>query len=442
MTSSIDSQTVDLSKLLDGIELDNNVFNESPSAQVRSIGRQSVARPPLQASLSLPLEPFHHADLSGAGDTVFLPTRLPAPKLVERRQSHSFAEPHTLNQGVGRDVQGTAKQASTAAPARYKTELCRPYEENGTCRYGSKCQFAHGMAELRSVVRHPKYKTDLCKTFHTTGLCPYGPRCHFIHNDDERRSSESSDQMRQQLAAAAVQQIGRRSTSVQHGLEDRPRLQRQYSEYQPRAEPRQRGVPVPGGARGGLGVEVQRRASAVADLVIRNANGYQRQLQTVLEADRFSGLDVVTAARSLGSVADSSSASSMTDSPSPSPTAGLILPVVENSVTPTAAVRQAPAVPAGWSAENDHTRAALQLAELIARLGLGRQEVAALIRALQVHGNGTGSGGLLPPGIDRIGVDATVPQWSSDTWTQYHHLIERHCQQRQQPHGPATSNVC
>ena len=72
---------------------------------------------------------------------------------------------------------------------RYKTELCRQFEENGTCCYGARCQFAHGSEELRSVARHPKYKTDLCRTFHTTGLCPYGPRCHFIHNDDDRRMS-------------------------------------------------------------------------------------------------------------------------------------------------------------------------------------------------------------------------------------------------------------
>jgi len=72
-------------------------------------------------------------------------------------------------------------------PARYKTELCRQFEEHGSCRYGDKCQFAHGSAELRTLVRHPKYKTEMCRTFHTTGFCPYGLRCHFIHNDDERR---------------------------------------------------------------------------------------------------------------------------------------------------------------------------------------------------------------------------------------------------------------
>ncbi|XP_009703394.1 PREDICTED: zinc finger protein 36, C3H1 type-like 1, partial [Cariama cristata] len=66
--------------------------------------------------------------------------------------------------------------------SRYKTELCRPFEENGACKYGDKCQFAHGIHELRSLTRHPKYKTELCRTFHTIGFCPYGPRCHFIHS--------------------------------------------------------------------------------------------------------------------------------------------------------------------------------------------------------------------------------------------------------------------
>ena len=72
--------------------------------------------------------------------------------------------------------------------SRYKTELCRPFEESGTCKYGDKCQFAHGIHELRNLSRHPKYKTELCRTFHTIGFCPYGPRCHFIHNTEEKRA--------------------------------------------------------------------------------------------------------------------------------------------------------------------------------------------------------------------------------------------------------------
>ncbi|KAK0473243.1 hypothetical protein IW261DRAFT_1553149 [Armillaria novae-zelandiae] len=58
----------------------------------------------------------------------------------------------------------------------YKTELCRSWEEKGTCRYGAKCQFAHGEDELRKVSRHPK-------TFWVSGSCPYGKRCCFIHTE-------------------------------------------------------------------------------------------------------------------------------------------------------------------------------------------------------------------------------------------------------------------
>lgn len=74
----------------------------------------------------------------------------------------------------------TAEEDSTKQNL-YKTELCRSFTETGTCRYGHKCQFAHGQHELRPVVRHPKYKTETCKKFATTGHCPYGTRCRFIH---------------------------------------------------------------------------------------------------------------------------------------------------------------------------------------------------------------------------------------------------------------------
>ncbi|EPR79780.1 Zinc finger protein [Spraguea lophii 42_110] len=64
----------------------------------------------------------------------------------------------------------------------YKTEMCKSYEEFGTCRYGEKCQFAHSIQELRSVTRHPKYRTEICKTFWIQGNCPYFSRCCFIHD--------------------------------------------------------------------------------------------------------------------------------------------------------------------------------------------------------------------------------------------------------------------
>ncbi|XP_014663790.1 PREDICTED: protein TIS11-like [Priapulus caudatus] len=96
--------------------------------------------------------------------------------------------------------------------SRYKTELCRPFEETGACKYGEKCQFAHGAHELRVLPRHPKYKTEMCRTFHTTGLCPYGPRCHFVHNPDENIQEESYEQPK-----VALQQQHVRS-SISSGL--------------------------------------------------------------------------------------------------------------------------------------------------------------------------------------------------------------------------------
>jgi len=115
-----------------------------------------------------------------------------------------------LQQQVLERSKKTSKSSTVVMvnPARYKTELCRQFEEHGTCRYGDKCQFAHGAAELRTLVRHPKYKTEMCRTFHTTGFCPYGLRCHFIHNEDERRVT----------AAAVLDSTGRlRDATAQSG---------------------------------------------------------------------------------------------------------------------------------------------------------------------------------------------------------------------------------
>ncbi|KAG9314592.1 hypothetical protein JVU11DRAFT_5394 [Chiua virens] len=78
---------------------------------------------------------------------------------------------------------GSGPSANNRKLGLYKTELCRSWEEKGTCRYGTKCQFAHGEEELRTVARHPKYKTEICRTFWVSGACPYGKRCCFIHTE-------------------------------------------------------------------------------------------------------------------------------------------------------------------------------------------------------------------------------------------------------------------
>lgn len=90
---------------------------------------------------------------------------------------------------------------------RYKTELCRGFQETGTCKYGSKCQFAHGEAELRGLYRHPKYKTEPCRTFYNFGYCPYGSRCHFIHEDKVSGVSLTPAKFQNQVAPTARHQL-------------------------------------------------------------------------------------------------------------------------------------------------------------------------------------------------------------------------------------------
>lgn len=92
---------------------------------------------------------------------------------------------HSVNSGP--ESPGLQSSGGPSANNRklglYKTELCRSWEEKGSCRYGAKCQFAHGEEELRNVARHPKYKTEICRTFWVSGACPYGKRCCFIHTE-------------------------------------------------------------------------------------------------------------------------------------------------------------------------------------------------------------------------------------------------------------------
>lgn len=95
-----------------------------------------------------------------------------------------------LNSSLNSSLTDNPKQMNYG---RYKTELCRQFSENGECKYGDKCQFAHGVVDLKDVNRHPKYKTDYCKTFHSKGFCPYGPRCHFIHEFYEKNTEIDSN---------------------------------------------------------------------------------------------------------------------------------------------------------------------------------------------------------------------------------------------------------
>ena len=72
---------------------------------------------------------------------------------------------------------------------KYKTEMCKNWiESDGQyCRYGDKCQFAHGNHEksLNLIPNNNKYKSKNCVQFHHENnfYCPYGMRCQFRHEE-------------------------------------------------------------------------------------------------------------------------------------------------------------------------------------------------------------------------------------------------------------------
>lgn len=153
-------------------------------------------------SLPLPTGPMPTGPLPS---TAAAAAALPLPAVPTQAQPQpAYGSPNRMAVLANGDIVDCARLPQTARNNLYKTELCKHFTENGACRYGAKCQFAHGEDELRGVLRHPKYKTTRCKAFLATGKCMYGSRCRFIHtaslfDDDDLRdnmstASESDDQ--------------------------------------------------------------------------------------------------------------------------------------------------------------------------------------------------------------------------------------------------------
>lgn len=117
---------------------------------------------------------------------------------VYSTQNSSFDDPNFIHQFTGEESEffssDTLQYPNSLNVDKkiilYKTEMCRTFEETGTCKYGIKCQFAHDPVEVRNIPRHPRYKTEICKTFWQLGNCPYGKRCCFIHTENELKDGQ------------------------------------------------------------------------------------------------------------------------------------------------------------------------------------------------------------------------------------------------------------
>jgi Zinc finger C-x8-C-x5-C-x3-H type (and similar) len=110
---------------------------QTPGAPQFYPGQEGVAQAVANAVASLPPAAFHAA-LQQAGLAAYPMSGIPGQ-----------------NQG--------GPSANNRKLGLYKTELCRSWEEKGTCRYGPKCQFAHGDEEIKRVQRHPKVCRSLAR---------------------------------------------------------------------------------------------------------------------------------------------------------------------------------------------------------------------------------------------------------------------------------------
>jgi len=104
---------------------------------------------------------------------------------------------------------------------KYKTVLCKHFSQTGTCSYGEKCQFAHGLHEIKNtggsgmpgvgmnnnmvgggfmpekINKQPpnpsNFKIIKCKNWEANGTCKYGSVCTFAHGDTELRTKSDNN---------------------------------------------------------------------------------------------------------------------------------------------------------------------------------------------------------------------------------------------------------
>ncbi|CEP10318.1 hypothetical protein [Parasitella parasitica] len=131
-----------------------------------------------------------------------------------RNQQQSSPQTHHQSQ-LTQQPSLTSQNQQQNSPL-YKTRLCERFETEGSCPYGSKCSFAHGIVELRGrTITDPLqsqlhqqnhqdknddringddsngnqlFKTKLCEKFMKDKFCQYGPKCHFAHGEEELKS--------------------------------------------------------------------------------------------------------------------------------------------------------------------------------------------------------------------------------------------------------------
>lgn len=117
------------------------------------------------------------------------PSTHPQQPLTEENLS-LFSSPPNSNHVASSQQQHSSQQTKSNSSQTninqelYKTELCQQYMKKQSCPYGAKCQFAHGVEELKYVKRPSNWKTKSCANWSKFGECRYGRRCCFKHGEN------------------------------------------------------------------------------------------------------------------------------------------------------------------------------------------------------------------------------------------------------------------
>jgi hypothetical protein len=88
--------------------------------------------------------------------------------------------------------------------------LCKHFSSSKGCSFGDKCNFAHGVDDIRSTngvspqqslsqsnqnkkgLNAQNYKIVKCKYFEKDGSCRYGSLCTFAHGDEDLRTKSDN----------------------------------------------------------------------------------------------------------------------------------------------------------------------------------------------------------------------------------------------------------
>ena len=69
--------------------------------------------------------------------------------------------------------------------------MCK-YFLKGECKKAENCEFKH-----EDNIRVNKYKTKLCKNYQERGVCQYRDQCSFAHGEKELNTNGNGDRFRE-----------------------------------------------------------------------------------------------------------------------------------------------------------------------------------------------------------------------------------------------------